>query len=80
MYNPYAILGVSPSDSKDTVKAKYKALCRKYHPDNLKTGNNDKFMEINEAWKYLESHSNMAFRSGITKCWHHKTTFTVEKA
>ena len=80
IYNPYEVLGVSAADSKDVVKARYRALCRKYHPDNVKTGNSERFMEINKAWKCLEGNSGVAFGVSSQKYWRHKTTFTVEKA
>ena len=35
MKNPYEILGISPSASDDEVKAAYKKLVKKYHPDWL---------------------------------------------
>ena len=35
MKDPYEVLGVSPSDSDETIRAAYKALVKKYHPDNF---------------------------------------------
>ena len=32
--NPYEVLGVSIRDSQDTIKSKYRKLCKMYHPDN----------------------------------------------
>ncbi len=34
MKDPYKVLGIVPSASDDEVKAAYRALARKYHPDN----------------------------------------------
>jgi predicted Zn-dependent protease len=34
MNNPYDILGISPSASNEEVKNAYRALAKKYHPDN----------------------------------------------
>ena len=56
MKDPYSILGVSKNASDEEVKAAYKALVRKYHPDNygddnpLKDLANEKTQEINQAY------------------------------
>lgn len=34
MKNPYEILGISPSATNEEVKSAYRALAKKYHPDN----------------------------------------------
>ena len=34
MNNPYDILGITPSASNEEVKQAYRALAKKYHPDN----------------------------------------------
>ncbi len=55
MKNPYEVLGVSPSATDEEIKSAYRALARKYHPDNY--GDNplsdlaqEKMKEINEAY------------------------------
>lgn len=55
MKDPYEILGIGKNASDDEVKAAYKNLARKYHPDNY--ANNplsdlaeEKMKEINEAY------------------------------
>ena len=56
MKDPYSILGVSPSATDDEIKEAYRALARKYHPDNYTDDNplkdlaNEKMQEINEAY------------------------------
>ena len=56
MKDPYSILGVSQNASEDEIKAAYKALVRKYHPDNygddnpLKDLANEKMQEVNQAY------------------------------
>ena len=55
MSDPYKVLGVSPNASDDAVKAAYRELARKYHPDAY-AGNplsdlaSEKMKEINEAY------------------------------
>ncbi len=55
MQNPYEVLGIQPTATDDEVKAAYRELAKKYHPDNY--SNNplsdlaeEKMQEINEAY------------------------------
>ncbi|MFA6106021.1 MAG: DnaJ domain-containing protein [Patescibacteria group bacterium] len=47
----YAVLGVPQTATKDKIKAVYRALSRKLHPDH--GGNEEKFKEVNNAWSIL---------------------------
>lgn len=54
--NPYRELGISVNDDYDTAKKKYRALCRKYHPDVCGSSReaNDYFTKINSCWVMIE--------------------------
>lgn len=60
MTNPYEVLGVNPNASEEEIKAAYKKLARKYHPDNysdnpLSDLAEEKMKEINEAYDAIMS-------------------------
>ena len=55
MKNPYEVLGISPSATNEEVRDAYRALARKYHPDNyvdspLADMAEEKMKEINAAY------------------------------
>ena len=56
----YAILDAKPTDTKDTIKKKYRALAMKWHPDKIAASGasaealrhaKEKFQQINEAYE-----------------------------
>lgn len=49
----YKILDVNESADKTGIKAAYRKLARKYHPDVSGKAGEDKFKEINEAYEIL---------------------------
>lgn len=58
MADPYQVLQVSPGASDDEVKAAYRELVRKYHPDNFNDNPlsdlaTEKMQEINEAYDQI---------------------------
>lgn len=64
MTNPYKILGVDQNATDEQIKAAYRELARKYHPDkyaesDLKDVAEEKMKEINEAYDEI-----MKMRSG----------------
>ena len=58
--NYYAVLGLDSSASIEVIKAVYRVLAKKYHPDTY-SGNKDKgekiFKKINEAYQVLSNPS-----------------------
>lgn len=53
--DPYEVLGIKPTATDDEVKAAYRTMARKYHPDNyadnpLSDLAEEKMQEINEAY------------------------------
>ena len=59
MNDPYKILGVSPTATDDEVKAAYRALARKYHPDKYRDSDlaemaGEKMKEINAAYDEVQ--------------------------
>lgn len=62
MNDPYQVLGVSPSASDDEIKAAYRKLAKKYHPD-LNQGSPQaeaKMKEVNEAYTVLIKRKNQS--------------------
>lgn len=60
--NPYKVLGVSEGASQEEIRAAYRALVKKYHPDKysdnpLKELATEKLKEINEAYDMLTKKS-----------------------
>lgn len=60
MSDPYSILGVSPSATDEEVKATYRELAKKYHPDRYVNSPiadlaGEKMKEINEAYDQIVS-------------------------
>lgn len=54
MKDYYQILGVEKSANKDDIKKAFRKLAHKYHPDK-KTGDEQKFKEVNEAYQVLSN-------------------------
>jgi molecular chaperone DnaJ len=57
--NYYEVLGIPKSASVDEVKKAFRALAHKYHPDK-KTGDVEKFKELNEAYSILSNDKKRA--------------------
>ncbi len=55
----YEILGVDKKAPKEEIKKAFRTLAHKYHPDK-KTGDSEKFKEINEAYSVLSDDQKRA--------------------
>ncbi len=59
MKDPYSVLGVSPSATDEEISEAYRALARKYHPDNYEDSNplkdlaEEKMKEVNLAYETI---------------------------
>lgn len=43
------------------IKTMYRKLAKKYHPDNKETGNNGRYIKVQEAYEYLKVQNKSAF-------------------
>lgn len=50
----YDHLEVSSHASPETVSAAFRSLSARFHPDNQKTGNAEKYKQITAAWSVLK--------------------------
>ncbi len=53
--DPYYIIGVTRSDSNEVIKQVYKLKAKLYHPDNQDTGDNEKFIQLEKAWRVVKA-------------------------
>ena len=73
MNNPYEVLGVSETATDEEVKAAYRNLAKKYHPDNytdspLADVAEQKMKEINEAYDMINQMRQKGKGTGRTAC------------
>ncbi len=85
MRNPYEILEVKETASKDEIKKSYRSLAKKYHPDQY--GNNplkdlaeDKMRELNEAYDYLMKNTPDASYSSSNNGRNYSSTYNNTSA
>ena len=49
----YEILQLSPNADQTTIERVYRLLAKKYHPDNVQGGNEEKFRNVLDAFRVL---------------------------
>jgi curved DNA-binding protein CbpA len=49
----YELLRVSPGAEIESIQRVHRALAARYHPDNKETGDLERFLRVNEAYKIL---------------------------
>jgi curved DNA-binding protein CbpA len=57
--DPYQVLQVHPEAEREVIRAAYRALALKYHPDTV-TGSQDRMAILNQAWEILRNASTRA--------------------
>ena len=55
----YERIGVSPDATRDQIRAAYRRLARRHHPDS-DAGNSDEMAALNEAWRVLSDPARRA--------------------
>lgn len=73
MDNLYDTLQIRPDAAPDVVKAAYKALARKYHPDNLATADEQKFKAVALAYEVLGNPIRRSEYDRLCTAGHHST-------
>lgn len=74
--NPYKVLGITAFTSEDEAKKRYRELSKLYHPDNPTTGDAEKFMEVDKAWKELQEYG---FNSIDGLVFTHSSLFKIKQ-
>lgn len=71
MKNPYEVLGVRQGASDDEIKAAYRELVKKYHPDKYQNNPladlaEEKLQEINEAYDELTKKNSSTYNASYS--------------
>src|ERR671922_2524097 len=56
----YEALQVSPNADAETIQRVYRLLARRFHPDNVDTGNDSRFRLVHEAYTILSDPASRA--------------------
>jgi curved DNA-binding protein len=58
--NYYELLQISPNAEPETIQRVFRMLAARYHPDNPRTGDRDKFILLNQAHTILSNRETRA--------------------
>ncbi|AHI52626.1 J domain-containing protein [Spiroplasma culicicola] len=58
LLNAYEVLQFKPNGTDSELKKAYVRLIKKYHPDNVKLGDEQKIIEINNAYELIQKYRN----------------------
>lgn len=73
----YEILGVPRTATAQEIKAAYRKLARKYHPDvNKATDAGNKFKDLNEAYEVLSDKQKKQRYDSLGASWNQESEFT----
>jgi hypothetical protein len=62
----YAVLQLSQTADQETVERVYRLLAKRYHPDNVDSGDAEKFREVHAAYEVL---MDPALRAEFDRCF-----------
>src|SRR5260370_13809082 len=51
----YELMQISPNAEPETIQRVYRMLATRFHPDNPKTGNAERFVKLGQAYRILSS-------------------------
>jgi curved DNA-binding protein CbpA len=75
-YDAIATLGLAEGASKDEVRAAFRSLSKKYHPDLYKGDNGESFKRINQAYQYLKGNN---YSQPISYTYQQSTTTSYQE-
>ena len=56
----YELMQISPNAEPETIQRVYRMLAARFHPDNPKTGDAERFVKLGQAYQILSNHETRA--------------------